>query len=100
MKKLIIAALLLGGLSSVSASVVRNNENPVTIEKQEKVYSKIATDKVPVAVLKEISEKYEGYNVSAAYASEDSDYKLELAKESTVVTVYYNAKGEFIKEKK
>ena len=99
MKKFIITALLLGGLSA-SASVIRNDENPVQIEKQEKVYSKIATDKVPAAVLKEISEKYEGYNISAAYASEDSEYKLELAKDSTLVTVFYNAKGEFIKEKK
>ena len=99
MKKFIITALILGGISANAALATITN-NAIAVERQEKVYTKIATDKVPAAVLKEISEKYEGYNVSAAYASEDSDYKLELAKDSTVVTVYYNAKGEFIKEKK
>lgn len=98
MKKIFVIALALGGFLA-NAAVSRVIE-PVRTEKQEKVYSKISTDKVPVVVLKEISDKYEGYNISAAYASEDSEYKLELAKESTLVTVYYNAKGEFIKEKK
>lgn len=98
MKKFLIIAILLGGF--IANANVRPVNNPLSVVKQEKVYSKIATDKIPVTVLKEISEKYEGYNISAAYASEDSEYKIELAKETTVVTVYYNAKGEFIKEKK
>ena len=98
MKKFLVIAFALGGLL---AGATTNKLNvPVSIEKQEKVYTKTTTDKVPVTVLKEISEKYEGYNISAAYVAEDGEYKLELAKETTVVTVFYNAKGEFVKEQK
>jgi hypothetical protein len=67
---------------------------------QEKVYTKIAADKVAASVLKEITEKYEGYTIAEAYASEDSEYKLVLKKEQTQVTVFYNSKGEFLKEQK
>lgn len=88
---------------SVFTSVFAVNVVPVvnSVEFQDKVYTKVDVKDVPAEILKEITEKYPGYTVNTAFKAEDgSDYKLVLGKDGISVTVFYNAKGEFIKEQK
>ncbi|MFP9115613.1 hypothetical protein ACLI1A_16860 [Flavobacterium sp. RHBU_3] len=97
MKKFLLIIVVGTMLNGFSAFATPLSQDTVM---QEKVYTKIAADKVAAAVLKEITEKYEGYTIAEAYVSEDSEYKLVLKKEQTQVTVFYNSKGEFLKEQK
>ena len=99
MKNLFLTAALVLTLGANATVVTSNTIKPAT-EKQEKEYKKIETSKVPAAVLQELSTKYEGYSITEAAVSEDSEYKISLAKDSKTVIVYYNAAGEFVKETK
>lgn len=99
MKKIVALVFSVGMLATTFAAPVIPNAN--AREVQEKVYNKIEAKDVPAEILKEITEKYPGYTVNTAFKSEDgSDYKLVLGKDTTSVTVFYNAKGEFEKEQK
>lgn len=65
---------------------------------QEKEYKKVDAVQVPIDILKAVSAKYSGYALNEAYASEDGEYKLVLAKDGKKLTAYYKATGEFIKD--
>lgn len=100
MKKLFLSVALAFALSTFAVPALSTTAIPVVV-KQEKVYKKIETSAVPAAILKEITDKYSGYAVNEAYAAEDTtDYKIVLSKDAKVVTVYYTAAGEFVKEEK
>lgn len=99
MKKIFLTAALVLALGANAKQVTISTTAFTHEVKQEKEYKKIDTTAVPVAVLKEISTKYSGYIISEAFASEDGEYKLALAKDKKTVTVYYNSEGEFVKER-
>ncbi|AWH86813.1 hypothetical protein HYN59_17605 [Flavobacterium album] len=63
-------------------------------------YRKIDITDVPIAILKQISDKYYGYSVSGAYTSEEgeNEYKLVLVNKGRIVIAYYKHTGDFIKD--
>jgi len=99
MKNLFLTAALVFVLGA-NAATTANNHNITITKNQEKEYKKIDTAKVPAAILQEISTKYSGYSITEAFASEDGEYKLALAKDKTALKVYYTSAGEFVKEEK
>lgn len=99
MKNLFLSAALVLALG-VNANVTTTVNTKPGTEKQEKEYKKIEASKIPAAVKQEIDTKYEGYAITEAAASADSEYKITLTKDSKTVIVYYNSAGEFIKKTK
>ncbi|KGO90917.1 hypothetical protein [Flavobacterium subsaxonicum] len=98
MKNLFLTAALVLALGANAASVTLNTTSFTFQVNQEKEYKKVDASAVPAAILKEISTKYSGYAITDAYASEDGEYKLVVAKDKKTVTVFYTSTGEFVKE--
>jgi hypothetical protein len=101
MKTIFLTAALVFAMGSNANSTTSTiNCKTIAFEKQDKDYQKIETSKIPAAVKQEIDTKYEGYTISEAAASADSEYKVTLTKADKAVVVYYNSTGEFIKKTK
>jgi|GEM_PF-3180553 len=99
MKNLFIAAALVLALSA-NASITTVTKISVVTENQEKEYKKIEESKVPALILKEISTKYDGYNISDTAVSIDNEYRITVTKDSKSTKVYFTGTGEFVKEEK
>ena len=99
MKNLFIAAALIFALSA-SASIIPKVSGNVATEWQDKEYKKIEESKVPALILKEISTKYDGYNITDTAVSVDDEYRITVTKDSKSTKVYFTGTGEFIKEEK
>ena len=99
MKNLFLTAALVLALGA-NANVIKATVIKPVIEKQEKEYKKIEASKIPAAVQQEITTKYDGYKISEAAVSVDSEYKISLTRDAKTVIVYYNSAGEFVKETK
>jgi len=98
MKNLFLTAALVLALGANASAITLNTLSVISEVNQEKEYKKVDATAVPAAILKEISTKYSGYAITDAYASEDGEYKLVVAKDKKTVTVFYTSTGEFVKE--
>lgn len=99
MKKIFVLLVMFAATTGTLAYSM-NIGNAVIVNQQEKSYKKVDAKEVPVAILKEITEKYPNYSITTAAVSDDKEYKLNITDGKAPVTVYYTASGEFVKEQK
>lgn len=96
--KNIAAAIAFLSVLSANACSAECVANSIVMTQQG--YRKIDVTDVPIAILKQITDKYHGYSVSGAYTSEEceSEYKLVLLRDRRMLTAYYKNTGDFIKD--
>lgn len=72
-------------------------ETAVEVMETQDAFVEVAIEDLPEAVTEALATDHPGTTISKAYANEDSQYKLEVAKEDgTTVELYADAEGNWI----
>lgn len=98
MKKLIlIAAIVLGTVSSFATPIVSSLQNNIVASLQDE-YTEIAADALPEAVKSTVTNSFPGAKLEKAYVNENKEYKLEISMSDKMYTIYTDAEGIVIKK--
>lgn len=98
MKNLFLTTALLLALTANAFDLNSSTNGVVVCKDQEKEFKKVETTQIPAEILKQASNKYSGYSLKGAQASDDGEYRLVLYKDGKSVTAHYKSNGEFVKE--
>lgn len=100
MKKVLImsATALLFCLSVPAFASNGNVASDFTFEQQDVKYEEIKVEELPKIVQEGLSKSYSEYSVLKSYIANDGSYKIILSGSEQNVAVYFNAKGEFVKQ--
>lgn len=105
MKKVfLVAALALGTMtafaqeSEIAVEEAVNEVEVITevVEAQD-AFTEVAIEELPEAITKALATDHPGTTISKAYVNEETQYKLEVAKEDgTTVELYADEEGNWI----
>lgn len=102
MKKVfLVAALALGTMTAFAqeseiAVEEAVAEVEVVVEAQD-AFTEVAIEELPEAITKALATDHPGTTISKAYVNEETQYKLEVAKEDgSTVELYADAEGNWI----
>lgn len=97
MKKVLLsAAIVLGGLSSFTASAfTMNNLDEVVIVNQQE-FKEINVNDLPQAVKDALAADFENATLDKAYVNDQEQYKLDISVEGMSSTVYADKDGNWI----
>lgn len=97
MKKVLLsAAIVLGGLSSFTASAfTMNNLDEVVIVNQQE-FKEINVNDLPQAVKDALAADFENATLDKAYVNDKEQYKLDISVEGMSSTVYADKDGNWI----
>ncbi|MUP38401.1 hypothetical protein [Labilibaculum euxinus] len=96
---LIVSAVALMFSVSIPTSVSAVNLVSGTSFVQEDVkYEEVKAEELPKMVQTAITESYSDYAILKSFIGNDGSYKIILSKPEGNIAVYFNAKGEFVKQ--
>ncbi|MDQ1771310.1 hypothetical protein GQR60_12150 [Labilibaculum sp. A4] len=96
---LIVSAVALMCSVSIPTSVSAANLVSGTSFVQEDVkYEELKAEELPKMVQTAITESYSDYAILKSFIGNDGSYKIILSKPEGNIAVYFNAKGEFVKQ--
>jgi len=99
MKNLFLSAALILAMAGNAATLNTIAKEGSIAVYQEKEYKKISQSEIKQEVLTKAVDKYQGYALVEAFVATDgTDYKLVLTKDSKDIAVFFKNNGEFIKE--
>jgi hypothetical protein len=98
MKKVILsAAILLGSLSTFTASAqVQNTVEKTVTTTQE--YTEIKLEELPAVVNEALKKSFPDAKLTKAYINEKKEYKLEVEVGDKVGSLFIDANGKWIKK--
>jgi len=95
---LIVSAVVLSSLN-ISTFVSAGNLVSETILVQEDVrYEELKAEELPKMVQTMLAESYSDFAILKSFIGNDGSYKIVLSKPEGNIAVYFNAKGEFVKQ--
>ncbi|SDL68748.1 hypothetical protein SAMN04488514_102338 [Kriegella aquimaris] len=95
---MIVAAMSLGTMTAFAQEEAPAVEEVVTevVESQDG-FNEVAIEELPEAISAALEAAHPGATISKAYANEEAQYKLEVAKEDgSAVELYADAEGNWI----
>lgn len=100
MKKLILAiAIVLGGLSTISAQAQEENTAPTeqTTPANEE-FTEIKAEDLPTTVIDALKKAHPDAVLSKAFVNDKKEYKLEISVNDQAATVYTDVDGNWLKK--
>ncbi|MBL4561197.1 MAG: hypothetical protein JKX79_09455 [Labilibaculum sp.] len=96
---LIVSAVALLCSLSIPTSVSAGNLVSETSLVQEDVkYEELKAEELPQKVQTALAKSYSDYAMLKSFIGNDGSYKIILSKPEGNIAVYFNAKGEFVKQ--
>ncbi|BAX80748.1 hypothetical protein [Labilibaculum antarcticum] len=96
---LIVSAVALMCSMSIPTSVSAVNIISETSLVQEDVkYEELKAEELPKAVRTALAESYSDYALLKSFIGNEGSYKIILSSSEGDIAVYYNVKGEFVKQ--
>ncbi|TDQ22798.1 hypothetical protein [Tenacibaculum caenipelagi] len=99
MKKLILAAAILAGVSTYAT--INNTTSPInsvyTIIDND--FQEVALDKLPTAIVESVKKNFPKATLSKAFVNEKEQYKLEISVDNKNQTLYADKEGNWLDEK-
>ncbi|PKQ61943.1 hypothetical protein BZG01_18200 [Labilibaculum manganireducens] len=96
---LIVSAVALMCSLSIPTSVSAGNLVSGTSFVQEDVkYEELKAEELPKMVQTALTESYSEYAILKSFIGNDGSYKIILSKPEGNIAVYFNTKGEFVKQ--
>lgn len=100
MKKfLLVTVLSLGSLTAFAQDTETSIETDAeaTVEMQQDEYTSIEVSELPAAITDALAKDHPDVQVNSAYVNDESEYKLEVAKEDgTTFELYADAEGNWL----
>ncbi|BFM42564.1 hypothetical protein CFS9_12050 [Flavobacterium sp. CFS9] len=96
MKKLILAAIVLGSMSIYAYKMTAPKMENITVSIQTE-YTEVTADAVPAAVKTALQTAYPGAKLVKAWVNEKKDYKLEISVGDQKATVFSDVNGNWLK---
>lgn len=96
MKKLILAAIVLGSMSIYAYKMTTPKMENITVSIQTE-YTEVTADAVPAAVKTALQTAYPGAKLVKAWVNEKKDYKLEISVGDQKATVFSDVNGNWLK---
>ena len=97
MKKLIIlAALILGSLTSFASTPIISSINTINIVQEE--YTEIKNEELPEAVQSDLKKSYPDATIDKAYVNAKKEYKIDITVGNQKATVFADVNGNWIKK--
>jgi hypothetical protein len=97
-KVLLVAALAIGTMTAVAQESETAVEEVATeVMEAQDAFAEVAIEELPEAITEALATDHPGTTISKAYVNEETQYKLEVAKEDgTTVELYADAEGNWI----
>ncbi len=98
MKKLVfVLALSLGSFTAFAQDAEPAQEEATEAVATQDGFNEVAIEELPEAISTALEAAHPGATISKAYANEEAQYKLEVAKEDgSAVELYADAEGNWI----
>ncbi len=100
MKRVLIVSsvVLLCSLSIPTLVSAENFVSETSFVQEDVKYEELKAEELPKAVKAALTESYSEYAILKAFIGNDGSYKVILSNPEGNVAVYFDAKGEFVKE--
>lgn len=99
MKKVVLTAIVLGGLSTFATSAMTLIQTDEVIMTAQEEFKEIKTEELPQTVKDALAADFQTATLDKAYVSAKQEYKLEITVDGAASTVYADKDGNWIEKK-